>query len=104
MIKKFGDWYVDELGLSFIPSEYEIHYSNLWKTKKFNGVEIWDWIYHLSEKKFIDESNVTDFNNAFIFAQDYFKKHKPQNTKNISIEGSLKIQTLLLKNKKLNLL
>ncbi|MFZ4796580.1 MAG: hypothetical protein ACOYMA_03745 [Bacteroidia bacterium] len=90
MIAKFGIWEIDEnFGLIANINNYNIAKESLWNTIDISGYVVWDWLIHLSEKKWITNDNYKDLVIAFLFAQDFFIKYKPKNTKDASTAQSI---------------
>ncbi|MES2379556.1 MAG: hypothetical protein V4538_00850 [Bacteroidota bacterium] len=97
-IIKFGDWIVDEDGISNELYDYHIPKDDLWDSKEFEytGPLIWDWLIHITEKAWITKDNVKDLNTAFVFAQDYFKSLKLSNVDDVSLAQTLYIQQQII--------
>jgi hypothetical protein len=95
-IQTFGIWIIDdEIGLiGYVDGDWEyiIGKYPLWDTRISGNIPLWEWMLHLSEKKWFTETVASDFNQAFAFAQDHFKHLKPKNLPYVSMEHSINAQ------------
>lgn len=100
-IIKIGIWEVNDVGLVARISpkgfdDYSIQKEELWKKRDYNGKQVWDWLIHLTEKDYVDLSNVNDLNVAFFFAQDYHKSYNTRDVDYTSNAQTIFIQRQLL--------
>lgn len=97
---KFGDWIVDDDGISNEKSDYYIGKGQLFDSEIYedSGIVIWDWLIHIGNSGWVTKESVKDFNIAFVFAQDFFKDEKLNmtNLDHVSLSQSLFIQQQLI--------
>jgi len=96
MIARFGIWEIIEndglIGrVHGGDRDYRISRETLWQTTTYNGILIWDWLFHVSHRDWINSDNYNDFVVAFLFAQDYFNDLRPEN---VQITSS--VQSILI--------
>ncbi|KFC23259.1 hypothetical protein [Epilithonimonas lactis] len=94
---KFGENIVVNYDGILINDNYLIEFSRLWETRDFDGVLLWDWMLHITEKEWVNSTNIGDFNTAFFFAQDLFIKNKP-----LHIIDASTLQTIYIQQQKLH--
>jgi len=97
---EFGPFVVDSEGI-LIENYYRVDSETLWDLRDFKGVEVWDWLIHLTEKAFVTPENYEQLNTAFFFAQDYFKLKKPVNKPEASTYQTLYIQKQMMEQRRL---
>ena len=86
----FGDWQIDyDYGIINDVESYDIDAKRLWETREYNGHMLWDWLYHICQKSWVDRKSFTDLVACFTFAQDYFQKYKPDNLPNVSMAQTI---------------
>lgn len=97
---EFGSFLVDNEGI-LIENYYRIDSETLWDLRNFKGVEVWDWLIHLTEKDFVTPDNYNQLNTAFFFAQSYFIAKKPEKRASASTHQTLYIQKQMMEQKKI---
>lgn len=99
IINTFGIWQVTEDGLnSTEPYEYNIGLYELFETRVEDGIEVWNFPIHLTEKSWLMGENahhLQEFNQAFFFAQKHFASRRPADKQNVSDAHTLKVQSQL---------
>ena len=89
VIQEFGIWQIDKeygiIGKVKEGYDYNIMSVRLWETREYHEYLLWDWPIHLTEKKWVTKKVFDDFVLALIFAQDYFKSDRRDNS---TINGS----------------
>lgn len=89
----FGRWIVDSKGLRYDDENgyvvYGLDFNKFWLVREYEGVLLWEWLIHLTEKAWITKENVNDLNTAFLFCQDYFKEYRPKSAKMASTAKTL---------------
>lgn len=93
MVKSFGVWQViDEIGIigKINPVyDYTIDKTQLWDIFDEDGVLVYEWPVHLSQKSWMTESMLIDLFDAMVFAQKYFATENNTTTKDISWEKTI---------------
>lgn len=87
MNQAFGIWKIKDIGIVgeyLSGQDYIIPKSRLWETTNRDGILLYDWPVHLSEKTWMTESMFTDLVDAIIFAQKYFASENTNEVKGIS--------------------
>jgi len=102
-ITKFGDCTITTEGIKIFIAEnivdpnYFIPKERLWETSKIEDkgreFRVWEWLLHMAEKTWLEESKLYQLNTAFFFAKDYFKDLRPKTIKTASDYMTLKIQS-----------
>lgn len=101
VIIRFGIWEILEdygiVGRVNEEYDYNISKERLWETtEEYEGVQMSGWLLHLANKKWVSSHNVNDLNTAFLFAWDYYRKHKPTNSVDFSIAQSIHYQKQII--------
>jgi hypothetical protein len=87
MVKAFGIWQIEDIGIigKDLPGQdYIIPKNRLWETTNRNGILLYDWPVHLSEKTWMTEPMFDDLINAMVFAQEHFASENTGDVNNVS--------------------
>jgi hypothetical protein len=99
VIKSFGTWQVTEEGIDSAEPYYDLGIYEIFETMEEDGITIWKFPVHMTEKSWMmgaEAHRLEEFNQAFKFAQDYFKARRPENTANVSDAYTWRMQQELV--------
>lgn len=88
IIKKFGNWIVDEDGISYTEHDYDVSKDSLNDVFKDDDRNKFDWLIHIASKTWLSRGDLNGFNEAYKFALDYFNVEH-----NLDWEESLRVQS-----------
>ncbi len=92
---KFGRWSINNDSIETIKENQEIisvHKTDLWDTATDNNINYFLYPVDMCLYAWLSNTDILDFNSAFITAIELFKDSKPTNIPNISWKLTLKIQ------------
>lgn len=94
--RNFGNWYITDQGIlwfkGIISDAYFIEKERIFDILPTGGTKLWQWPLSLTEKDWLTEKDLEDFNEAFFFAIDFFEKEKPANTEEVDKKVTLEYQ------------
>jgi hypothetical protein len=69
MKKKFGNWEVSKDGISWDEQKPGIYFIPINRLLELRGQEkLYDWLTHLTEKTWLNDSDLYHLNDAFLYA------------------------------------
>lgn len=101
MEKRFGNWIVNQNGIEldgelYKNIEYNIYMNKLLEIGHSERKGLYNWLIHISEKKWIRDEDVKSLNEAFLFACQEFELNLDWDL----YENTLERQLLILEKRK----
>lgn len=96
MEKRFGNWIVNENGIElngdfYKDIDYNIYMNQLLEIGHVERIGLYNWLIHISEKKWIRVEDVKSLNEAFLFACQEYKLNLDWNLYEMTLERQLLI-------------
>lgn len=101
MEKRFGNWIVNENGIeingeSYKNIDYNIEMTRLLEYGHAERQGLYDWLIHLTEKKWLKVEDIKSLNEAFIYACEKYNLDLDWNI----YENTLDQQSLIIEKRK----
>lgn len=99
VIKSFGTWKVTEDGIDHENPHYDLGMYEIFAITVEDGITVWEFPIHMTQKKWMmgaESYRLEEFNQAFKFAQDYFKARRPEKTAGVSDAYTWQVQRELV--------
>lgn len=99
VIKTFGTWQVTEDGIDCAEPHYDLGIYEIFATTVEDGITVWEFPIHMTHKSWMmgaEAYRLEEFNQAFKFAQDYFKARRPERAANVSDAYTWQVQRELV--------
>lgn len=101
VIATFGNWQVTKEGMNSLePYEYNLSTYDLFESRVEDGIEVWEFPIHLTEKTWMHGEHahrMNEFNEAFAFAQKHFASLRPPSKANVSDAHTRKVQEQMIR-------